>query len=253
MEQEAQQQVTVERSDRSEVRRSIELWQKKLRELERNERQLQARLADAHARQKEQDEQSLRLQEAEREQNARLGSERSAYRERFESQLVKLEQRGEQLDRRSISLQQLHGDIAKMYREALEMRMATEDQWSQLCEKLSPAEATRRMAEFRGKLADQFELASTSLAEQRREIAELVGRLAEHEARLTSQREELRGWVARRQAEIEEQAGRLLAHERELDSQDANLRHAERAWNKRQADLEQELRRLRRMVSPDAA
>ncbi len=251
MEKEAEQQVKVEKTDRSEVRRSVELWQKKLRELERNERQLQARLADAHARQKELEDQTERMQEAEREQNSRLGSERAAYRERFESQLAKLQKRGEELDRRSISIQQLHAEIAKMYRDVLEIRMATEDQWSQVCEKISPAEATQRMAEFRRTLTDQFELASQSLAKQRQEIAELVGRLAENESRLTVQREELRGWVARRQSEIEEQAERLLARERELDMHEANLRHAEREWQKRHADLEQEIRRLRRMVSPE--
>ena len=253
LEREARERTAEERADREELRHSVELWQKKLRELETNERQLKARLSDVQQRQEHLDRLTEEMRTAEREQTTRLDAERSEYRDRFEQQLAKVEHRAEQLDRRDVTLRQLHGDVSRMYRDALDLRLSTENVWAEVCEDVSPAEATERLAEFRGQLNDQYQLAEQTLEDKRQEIDTLVQRLAQHESRLAGQRNELRAWASRRQSEIESQAAKLLDRERDLDRQDANHRQSEQTWMQTKDGLEQEIRRLRRLVSPSSA
>ncbi len=245
MEAAAASQNTSLRTSVNDARISVETWQKRVRDIERDERLLKARLGDIDSRQAKLDAEEERLRIQQREYTTRLSADRAADRERIEQHLLELQRRTDEVERRRVSVAQLHTDVSKMYREAIEIRICTEELWGQMSD-LSPAELTSRLGQLRQKLNDRYAMAEQSLVERHREILTLLERLEHHEHTLSGARAEVQGWASRRQEEIERQANKLLQRERELDAMEANLRHSERQWQQDREELEQELRLARR-------
>ncbi len=250
LENEASQDRDTHKLQLDQSRHSVELWQKRLRELDASERRLKAELGDIATKQRRLDQKYEQLEKQERERTNERTALRQEYRQRFEEQSLKLRQRSDQLERRWASVQQLHADVSTMYREAIEIRIGTEELWGELSHNESPAALAKRLSELRRRLNDQYELANQRLVDQKEEVATLLGRLQQHESHLSQKRDEVRGWIARRQDEIEVQATKLLERERELDRQSADMRHFERAWREEKQSLEAEIRQLKRLVSP---
>ena len=152
--------------------------------------------------------------------------------------------RAEQLDGRESTLEQLRSEIARMQREALEMRLATEELWSQLSGALAPASLTRSLAQIRGKLAEHYRLTDKELADRRAELEALNRTLTEKHAELTRQHGELQEWVDGRREEIEQQAARLVAREQELDRQQVHYESEEMRWSEERDEYRREIRAL---------
>jgi hypothetical protein len=166
--------------------------------------------------------------------------------------MLALQHRSEKLERRQFSLNQLHADVLRMYREATELRLCTEELWGQLSQNVSPAALTQRLAELRRKLVDQFQLATQSLLEQKNELQLLVDRLAEHRGTIQQQRQEVQVWLRSQQTEIERQAARLVAREQELDRQQTEMAYLRDHWEQRRHAYEQEIRTLKRRLEAAA-
>ncbi len=227
-----------------ESRLSVEEWQKRLRAMENDEKQLKQRMDEIEATKVELDSQRELLAQREKSlQEAESSDE--AYLREIAVEREKLAAKSEELERRHVAVRQLHGDVSKMYREGLEIRISTEEVWGEMTEANPAGEISTRVSEYRSQLTQEYQIANQKLAEQQVEIKTLIERLALHESRLTQQRDEVRGWVSRRQQEIGEQANRLLEREQELDRQGTNLRHFERQWQKDRESLEHEIQRLR--------
>lgn len=234
-----------------ELKLALESWRRRLRELEDSERHLQSQIAQLAY-----DRQQLEQQRSQEEQSIsdliqRVVSERRDERARFEQQLLGLGEREQEVDRRELAVEQLHADVSRMYREAIEIRLCTQQQWAAMNESVSQAELSHELARLRRKLMEQFQLGENRVDQQRREIESMLVQLNEHRQSVEQQRSEVREWVMRRHEEIEADAARVLEREQELNRQLSEHRFVERQWAEQRAGYEQEIRRLRRLVKSD--
>lgn len=234
--------------DRDQLKQSLQRWKQRLQELDRSELQLQAQLADVARARERLEQERAELDRLRSEHQQRYDSDRARAKQRIERQLAAVRQQADQVERRRIALQQLHADVTRMYREAIEMRICTEELWGRLSEELSPPQLTKQLAELRRKLTDQFHLANQSLRDQRKELQELVTRLETRHGEIGQQRHKLQQWLARRHAEIERQAARLVGREQELDGQRAEVQEAKNSWAAQRQDYEETIRQLRRRI-----
>lgn len=245
---EASQQSAVASQLNADAKLTAEQWRRRIAELDRGERQLKSQLADVAFKQQTLDQQREQLMEEYAQREQRQRDQRESDTKRLDAELVRLRTRQEEVERRAISVRQLHHDTCQTYRETIELRIATEQIWAEMSGKISTAELTRRLATWRKKLMDQYALASESLEQQKSENLTLLHRLEEQAESLKRTRDELRQWMSRRQQELIEEADKLLSRERELDREQANMRHLEQQWSDQKASYEQEIRRLRRLA-----
>lgn len=231
-----------------QVRHALERWKVRLQELDKSELQLQAQLADVENERQGLREEKEQLDVERKKSRQQTATERSLMKQRMDRQMRIVQGKAEKIERRKRSIEQLHGDVSRMYREAIELRICTEELWGRISEDRSPAMLTAELAELRRKLADQFQLANQSLTDQRGEIQELVGQLESQYANVHQEREKLQGWLSRRNADIEHQAAKLVARERELDKQHATIRTLEKHWDEQRREYERTIRELRRQL-----
>ncbi|MFM2096595.1 MAG: hypothetical protein RIS70_3719, partial [Planctomycetota bacterium] len=134
-----------------------------------------------------------------------------------------LRRREESLAKRSAAVEQVRLEAAKIHHDSLEMRIVLEQLWQQLADRLDAAELARSIAASRAQLADEYQMASQTLLEQRGEAEELSRRLHEQQAKLRRQRSEMQDWLARRHHEIHDREMRLTAREQQLAKHDQTV------------------------------
>lgn len=171
-----------------------------------------------------------RTLEQQREEIKREGDARSA----------ELDLREAELDQRQQACELLSTELRKTQREALEMRLATEETWQQLQGVLAPATLTRSIAIVRSRIADHFQLAADEVAAQRAKLEALRVELNEQHDRLSERSRELQRWSQVREQDLESQAARLVAREQELDEQAREAENLKRSWEtERRSHLEE--------------
>lgn len=248
LQEERQEDRLHESYNRDQIKDALARWKVRLQELDRCELQLQAQLEEV-ANEREQMQQQRTDLDAERAaMRLQTASDRKLMKQRMDKQVRTLHEQAERVERRKRSLEQLHADVMRMYREALEMRICTEELWGRLSDRVSPARLTTKVSKLRRKLTDQFHLAKQSLADQRDELQELVNRLESQQSTIGQRRDRLQRWQLSRQTEIERQAARLVAREQELDKQQANIGALETHWDQQRRQYEQTIRELRRQI-----
>ena len=161
-----------------------------------------------------------------------------------EQQLRSIKARADQIERRSAAVDQLRGEVLRTQREALELRLATDEVWAQMIGVAPPAALSQSLAQIRGKLAEQYRLERSEIAGEKKELQMLAERVDRERERVQQQKQELDRWAANRQADIEGQAARMAAREQQLDRRQAE-------WDKLRVDqlndrqaYEREIRRL---------
>ena len=191
------------------------------------------------------------LQEQRQEIDAKLRSERREMAEQRRQvdgaqavRRIELDERTQRVEEQWSVVQQLREDVLKMHRDALEMRLVTEQLWTSCNRQMSPEQATQAIAVLRRKLAEQLLLEQRSLDERRAEIEGLVERLDERRDKFVEERNELCLWKQQREAEIEEQAARLVAREQELATCEKQFRADRRKWEAERRQLVDQIERL---------
>ncbi len=218
------------------------------------------------ARKKQLDESEARFAEAQAEtqklheqlsqQRRTFDEETAAMREQMAAEhrqaMTDLEQKRQAVQRRAdhvdhcrAALKQLRGELGRMHRETLEIRLATEELWVQLSGAAPPAALTRSLGRIRTKLAEQYAQANAELADQRKELEAVRGELVQQHAALVEQKRRFEQWAVGRQEECERQASRLVAREQQLYREDVQLREQSQRWQTEQMKYRQEVRRLR--------
>ncbi len=226
-------------------------WDERFAELDESERHLQAQIAQLDYDRQKLDEQRDLLRHRAEQMDHESSQAAAKAQQQFEDGLKQLQVRSKELDQRKISVEKLHQDAMRMIKEALEIRLCTEQLWGEISESISSTEVTHRVAELRCKLMDQFHLADQRLLDQRTELEGLVESLQRHEAALRHERDELRNWIGRRHADIEADAQKLLAREREIDQQENELIRLRNEWLQQRHEYEQNIRRLRRIANSE--
>jgi len=233
-------------------RRRLEDMATKVREREqrlgRAESLLSQQQAEVESRARQCDRLRTELDELERSQRQILVGER----ERSEAELARrklaLEQRGEELDVRSAAVEQLRGDLTRLHRETLEMRLATEELWAQLSGAMAPAALTQSLARIRAKLADYYKHSERELEARQQDLGRLADKVTGQHDKLASRRQQVEDWAAKRQAEIDQHANRLVAREQELARLERRFQKRELDWQSEREEFQQEIRRLMREI-----
>jgi chromosome segregation ATPase len=127
-----------------------------------------------------------------------------------------LERRARRIDQCQAAFQKLRDEVEQMHREALEIRLGTEELWAELSGAAPPAALTRSLGRIRAKLAEQYRQANAELEERKKEIESLRRQMAEEYRNLAEHKERFEQWYAGRQEELDRQATRLIAREKQL-------------------------------------
>lgn len=155
-----------------------------------------------------------------------------------------------ELDRRQCQVDQLFSETIKLHREALEMRLATEQLWSELVERFTSEELAKRLAAIRDRLTDHYRLANENLSQRQDEMHEMRQALNEQQQRLRTQRRELQLWIDRRYDEIESRTAQLITREREMDRLEAEFERQTLLWQKQRESFRDEVQRFARDSGP---
>jgi hypothetical protein len=155
-----------------------------------------------------------------------------------------LDERERELEEREASLAGVQAELATTQREVLEMRLATEETWSQLSGALAPASLARSISQVRAKLADHYRIAIEEMVDRQQQLEMVRRELSEQLQQLAGQRNELQQWAERRQCDLEQQAARLIAREQELDRQQRHYEERESRWQVERGDYQSEIRSL---------
>ena len=189
---------------------------------------------------------------AEREQvasQARIDRQRLAeeYRGREQELLARrqiVERESEEIDSRRAALEREHDEVMQQHRETLELRLATEELWTQMSGEIPSARVTRALNQTRQRLADHYQCETTEIDRRQIELDETRSSIGEQLELLAQRNEQLQSWWSSRQAQVDQQAAALVAREQQLDQQANEYRQAQQRAQHERMQLEQEIRRL---------
>jgi exonuclease SbcC len=226
-----------ERSDAEKCsrRKEIELAECRVEEARAEAENLRERLRRAHQE----------LSEDARQQRRRLADEQRAALAEIEKQREAVRRRGEHVDKAHAALEQLRGELGRMHRETLEIRLATEELWVQLSGAAPPAALTKSLSGIRSKLADHYRLANAELQQQKQELEAIRRQLAEQYDKVLRQKQQYDHWTQQHRQDAEADASRLAAREAELHQLQAELNDCALKWQAQRLDYEQQIRRLK--------
>ena len=156
-----------------------------------------------------------------------------------------VQRRAVHVDRCRAALRKVRAESGRMQRETLEIRLATEELWTELAGAAPPAALTRSLGRIRTKLAEQHHQANVELADQRKELEEIQTQLSRHHKKLVEQKRQLDRCATDRREEFQKQASRLVAREQQLIREEQRLREQSQCWHAERLKYQQELRRMR--------
>jgi hypothetical protein len=214
------------------------------RYLDEAESQLAQEKSDLADQVRELATQRRQLEEQSVRERRAIVAEQQVARSEVQHRQQLLDQREAELDTRENALVQLQSELRNTQREVLEMRLATEETWSQLSGALAPASLARSISQIRTKLADHYGSTLDKIDERTQQLESLRRNLTEQFTALESQRQELQAWAERRHTDIEQQASRLVAREQELDRQQQYYEQMESRWHVERTEYQAEVRRL---------
>jgi hypothetical protein len=185
------------------------------------------------------------MQEQARAERQRMAADHRRGLAELEEQRFALARRSEHVDQCRTALEQLRGELGRMHRETLEIRLATEELWVQLSGTAPAVTLTRSLGQVRAKLAEQYRMANAELSQQRKELDEIRAQLAVQHEKLMVQKRDLDAWANRREEEVQQQVARLVAREQELERQDAEFQQRSRQMQIEQLNHRREILSLR--------
>jgi chromosome segregation ATPase len=232
-------------SEQDDAGLAAEALAQRSRRLAEAEMRLEAQQAEIERLHREAIDYRQRLEHEEREHRRRLAAEQARVLAELDEKRRAICRRGQQLDQSRSSLEQLRGELSRMHRETLEIRLATEELWGQFCGAAAPAAVAHSLSRSRAQLADHYRLANADLEQHREQLERLRNELVEQHARLVRRKQQFDQWAAASRQEVQEQAGRLTAQAEELDRRQAELGRRSHEWQSERLRLQQEIRRLR--------
>jgi hypothetical protein len=190
-----------------------------------NNPQQQSHPLDAEIRQLHQQllHQRRQMLDESRERQERFELLRKQSLEELESKRRAVQRHAEQVDQSRTALRQMRTELARMHRETLELRLATEEVWCRLSGEAPPAALTQSLSRIRAQLAEHYAQANADLQRQRAELEEVKAQLSEQCQALLRQKNQFKQWAAEENEQSQRQAARLLAQERQLEERETEM------------------------------
>jgi len=245
-------QTALERFERLGVteRKMVELQQQaaefdtRVRYLTDAESLLAEQQVDLADRQREIERQELAFENHITRERRKLQEDQDQFHTARVQREAQLKRDEAEIEQRHAALENMQEELRATQRDALELRLATEETWLQLQGALAPATLTRSITQVRARLADHFQLAAEDVAARRQEFESVRLELSEEHEQLLQRRDELQRWLDRRESDLEQQAARLIAREQELDSQQHRFELDEKKWHAERAEYRREIQQL---------
>ena len=206
------------------LRQTAEQLAARQKQLDEAESRLQRQRAELQNLQEQLSARQSDIDNQDRSHRERQEAEHRRAMAEVEEQRRVVGRRAEHVDRSRAAMEQLRGQLQRLHRETLEIRLATEELWAQLSGAAPPAAVVQSLGRIRGKLAEHYRLANIELHTQKEELETLRGQLAAQHETLTQEKCRFEEHAAAQQKEVQQQASRLIARERQLDRRDAELR-----------------------------
>jgi hypothetical protein len=150
---------------------------------------LQEAEAALQTRRREFAAQEEQFQETMRAERHRLTLEQRRGIAELEQQRRAVERRSEHADKARAALEHLRAETGQIHREALEIRLATEELWAELSGTAEPAELTQTLGKIRARLAEDYRSENEQLRRQRDELEAIHRELAaEHQSLVQEKR-----------------------------------------------------------------
>jgi chromosome segregation ATPase len=213
------------------------------RQLEEAEARLETQRAEVLRCQKEFSDDRQRFEEEVRGQRVQLAADRDRLAAEMDQHRRAIAYRSEQLDRSRAALEQLRNELGQIHRETLEIRLATEELWGQVCGVAAPAAVTQSLSRIRAKLAEHYRMANADLQQHREEIERLRADLAQQHEQIVRRKQQVDQWATCCREEAQEQAARLAAQADDLARRETELRQQSHLWQVERLRLQQEIRR----------
>lgn len=208
------------------------------------ERQAEQARVEAELLREQLRQERQQLSDEARRERRRMADEKRATLAEVEKQREAVRHRAEQVDGSCAALEQLRTELARMHRETLEIRLATEELWVQLSGVAPPAALTSSLSGIRSKLADHYRFANAELQEQKQELESIRRQLVEQYDKVVRQKQYYDRWAQQHQQDAEADASRLAARETELQQLQAELADRSRQWQAQRLNFEQQIRQL---------
>ena len=167
----------------------------------------------------------------------------------LESEKRLLAERKIELDRRKSVLQRMQDETQALHREALEMRLVTEQVWAELSDQVPSDHLNELLNSLRSRLDDHYATMNNTVQERRDEVIALKQHLQEKQLELRGQSQKLQEWVESRHDEIKGLAAQLDAREMLLDRREHRLQEEFSKWEAQRSGYKQQLQDLMRKLN----
>ncbi len=161
---------------------------------------------------------------------------------------LQLEHREQGLAERERELRKRINEISAAREETLEIRLATEELWRQLCDALPPEAVNRSVARIRERLSDHYRLVREDLNGYRAQLEQLRTDLDERLERWSHRKAELADWAERQMREIDNYHSAVSERAAAVDQRQSELTFLQAAWRQDRQELEKRVARLQQRL-----
>jgi chromosome segregation ATPase len=162
----------------------------------------------------------------------------------MESERRLLAERKIELDRRKSVLQRMQDETQALHREALEMRLTTEQLWIELSEKAPADHVNELLASLRGRLDEHYTAQQKTIGDRKSELVDLKQLIEAKQEDIREQSSKLQEWVESRHDEIKSFAAEVDAREMLLDHREHRMREEFAKWEAQRGSYQQQLQGL---------
>lgn len=162
----------------------------------------------------------------------------------LESERRLLAERKVELDQRQATLQKMQDSTQALHKEALEMRLVTEQMWGELSENAPEAQLQTSMAHLRSRLDDHYASMHDSIGDRNSELATLKAKIDAKQQELQAQSRKLEEWIETRHEEIKSLASEMDARELLLDRREHRLHEEFSKWESQRTAYQNQLQSL---------
>lgn len=193
--------------------------------------------------------------ETERDRN-RLRLERESWAQEKQAQRAELRRQqdlltlhAENLEARRARLDHLRAELEETHRSTLEMRMAVEEAWAQLCQSSGTEAARQRVEMARNAFAEYYRHLQESLAVHRAELVEGQQAFQKQREEFAVERQTLALWMSERDDALRTWEDDLRQEADQLGLREAAWRVARDRWNQEKIGAEEIIRDLLRQLT----
>ena len=155
-----------------------------------------------------------------------------------------LAERKLELDRRRAVVERMQDEAQSLHKEALEMRMVTEQLWAELSHQVPADKMNELLAGLRARLDEQYAVQSTQLDERKAELNELRETVQQQQEAMREQSQKLQEWVESRHDHIKSFAAEIDAREALLDQREHRIREEISRWEARRTTQQEQMKQL---------